>query len=84
MANGNGRWWLTTALAVGTLLLGWGMGWGLNVAAVSQAAEDIKQLQADQKADHDCIVEVRTRLVSIDASLCEIKVILKEHTSAQP
>jgi hypothetical protein len=77
----NGKWWLTSALSIGMLLLGWGVGWGTNLSAVSRAAEDIKQLQTDQKADHDCVVEVRTRLLSIDASLLEIKTILKEHTT---
>lgn len=74
----NGKWVLTTAVSIGAMLVGLGVGWGSKTSAVDRQTEDIRQLKIDQKADHDCIVEVKTKLVAIEATLLEIKTILKE------
>lgn len=69
---------LTTAMSIGAMLVGLGIGWGSKTNAVDRQSQDIRQLQIDQKSDHDCIVEVKTKLIAIEASLTEIKGLLKE------
>ena len=76
--NGNGRWWITPALSVAMLLLGWGVGWGTNSSAVTRAAEDIKVLQASQRDDHDSMMQLKTLLPVMQKDIEQIKLMLQQ------
>jgi hypothetical protein len=77
----NGRL-VQLALYVLSLAVGLGIGWGGKTATIEAHGKAIDELRTQQKADHDCLTELRKDIAYIREGIQEIKQSLPKTQSA--